>query len=245
MGSDIKVVIREFDDVSLGPGPEELPIDVVHVWKYPLQTSAAVEDSCYKLLSTDERQRAALYRVVGARSDFILTRGTLRCLAARYLGGLPNDLSITYSDCGKPLLKGLFDLCFNVSHADGLALIAFAKARQIGVDVEKVLPEPDARKLAQGLFSMQEQRFLNFLSGDELSREFFRCWTRKEAYLKARGEGWSTPLHQLQVSIDEGESPALLQTGLDPAKASRWIVRDLPTSSGYAAALAVQLRVGN
>jgi 4'-phosphopantetheinyl transferase len=245
MGSDIKVVIREFDDVSLGPGPEELPIDVAHVWKYPLQTSAAVEDSCYKLLSTDERQRAARYRVPGARREFILTRGTLRRLLARYLGKSPNDVSLRYSDYGKPLLEGPLHLHFNVSHADGLALIAFARERQIGIDVERIGPEPDARKLMQALFSMQEQRFLNLLSGDEFTRAFFRHWTRREAYLKARGEGWSTPIHQLEVCIDEAGSRRLFQTGPDPAKASHWIVRDLPTSWGFAAALAVELRVGN
>jgi len=245
MGSHIEIVIREFHDASLDPGPEELPLDVVHVWKRRLQAPAVVVDDSYELLSTEERARAARYRVVTARSDFILTRGTLRCLVARYLGKLPKDVWFRYSDCGKPLLKGPFDLRFNVSHTDGLALIAFARGRQIGVDVERVLLEPDARYLAQRLFSVQEQRSLNLLSDDEASRAFFRYWARKEAYIKARGEGWSTPLHQLDLCVKERQSRALLQNGPDPANPSHWIVRDLPTSSAFAAALAVELRAGN
>ena len=128
---------------------------------------------------------------------------------------------------------------FNVSHTDGLALLAFVRTRDIGVDVEKIKAATDAKKLAERFFSDRERSFLESLSGEELHAAFFRCWTRKEAYVKARGEGLSLPLHQFDVSVAEDEPQALLATRPDPSEADRWVLRDLPTSPGYAAALAV------
>jgi 4'-phosphopantetheinyl transferase len=191
------------------------------------------------LLSAEEHERATRYRVERPRKDFILTRGTLRSLAAGYLGTTPRDLSFRYSEYGKPILDGPFDVRFNVSHTDGLALIAFVRTHEIGIDVEKISPKPDVRKLAERFFSLHERHSLEKLSGDELQAAFFRCWTRKEAYIKARGEGLSLPLHQFDVSVAADESRVLLATRPDASEASRWILRDLPTSPGYAAALAV------
>jgi 4'-phosphopantetheinyl transferase len=217
----------------------ELPKDVVHVWAQPLEVPTPVVEFCYEMLSSEERQRAARYRVGRPRTDFILTRGTLRSLIASYLGMTPQGLAFRYSEHGKPLLNGPFDLRFNVSHTDGLALMALAKGREIGVDVEKITTQPDARKLAERFFSVRERESLKTLSGEDLHAAFFRCWTRKEAYVKAIGEGLSLPLHQFDVSVAADESQALLATRPDPSEASRWTLRDLPAGPGYAAALAV------
>jgi 4'-phosphopantetheinyl transferase len=223
----------------------DLPPDVVHIWTRSLQVSAPLEQACYDLLSSEERERAARYRAGRPRSDFILTRGTLRFMVARYLGATPLAVSFLYSKHGKPLIQGPHDLRFNVSHTNGLALLAFVRTREIGVDVEMIRAAPDLRKLAKRFFSVRERDALENLSEEELPAAFFRCWTRKEAYIKARGEGLSLPLHEFDVSVAPGESRALLATRPDASEASRWSLRDLPTSPGYAAALAVAETVGD
>jgi 4'-phosphopantetheinyl transferase len=253
MLTSVKIEMRECCQPGDGAIPE-LPPDVVNVCVRSLHVPASVERACYELLSAEERERAERYRVERPRKDFIVTRATLRSLAAAYLGTTPLELSFRYSKYGKPILDGAFDLRsldlglndlrvndlrFNVSHTEGLALIAFVRTHEIGIDVERIRPEPDVRKLAERFFSLHERHALEKLSGDELQAAFFRCWTRKEAYVKARGEGLSLPLHQFDVSVAADESQALLATRPDPSEASRWILRDLPTRPGYAAALAV------
>jgi len=238
MCSTVSVEVRDCADQSGGVVPSLHP-DVVHVWMRWLQVAPALEAELYALLSPDEREQTSRFRVERARRAFILTRGTLRSLIAVYVGKAPHELALKRTHHGKPLLDGPFDLRFNVSHTEGLALLAFARKREIGVDVEKIRPQPDARKLAERFFSISERSELAHLSGSELQRAFFRCWSRKEAYIKARGEGLSLPLDQFDVSIAVGASQVLLATRPDPSEASRWLVRDLPTSPEYAAALAV------
>jgi 4'-phosphopantetheinyl transferase len=248
-----KVEVRECCELGETCIIPDLQRDVVSVWIRSLQVAPAIEQSCYELLSAQECERAARYRAGRPRNDFVLTRGTLRFLLARYLGTTPQALSFRYSKHGKPVLDGfhdrssddgLFDLRFNVSHTDGLALLAFVRKREIGIDVEKIHAVPDMRKLVERFFSLHERDSLEKLSGEELPAAFFRCWTRKEAYVKARGEGLSLPLHQFDVSVAAEVSQALLATRPDASEASRWIVHDLPAGQGYAAAVAVGQTVG-
>jgi 4'-phosphopantetheinyl transferase len=248
-----KVEVRECCELGETCIIPDLQRDVVSVWIRSLQVAPAIEKSCYELLSAQERERAARYRAGRPRNDFVLTRGTLRFLLARYLGTTPQALSFRYSKHGKPVLDGFddgpindgpFDLRFNVSHTDGLALLAFVRKREIGIDVEKIHAVPDMRKLVERFFSLHERDSLEKLSGEELPAAFFRCWTRKEAYVKARGEGLSLPLHQFDVSVAAEVSQALLATRPDASEASRWIVHDLPAGQGYAAAVAVGQTVG-
>jgi 4'-phosphopantetheinyl transferase len=239
MSASVKIEVRECSESAESCVIRDLQPDIVNVWVRTLQVPSAIESTCYEVLTSEERERAGRYRVGRPRNDFILTRGTLRSLLARYVGMTPQELSLRYSEYGKPILDGPFDLRFNVSHTDGLALIAIVRAREIGIDVEKIHAAQDARKLAERFFSVRECHFLEGLSGEELQVAFFRCWTRKEAYVKARGEGLSLPLHQFDVAVAPNESRALLATRPDPSEAGRWILQDLPVSHGYVAALAV------
>jgi 4'-phosphopantetheinyl transferase len=152
MLTGVKIEVRECGQPGDCAVPE-LPPDVLNVWVRSLQVPPLVEKACYELLSAEEHERAARCRVERPRKDFILTRGTLRSLAAGYLGTTPRDLSFRYSEYGKPILDGPFDVRFNVSHTDGLALIAFVRTHEIGIDVEKISPKPDVQKLAELLFS--------------------------------------------------------------------------------------------
>ena len=228
-------------EASLNAAPPELLPGVVHLWQGSLQASTAAVEACYELLSAEEREKAARYRVERPRGDFILTRGTLRALLAKYLHTTPGDFSFHYTQYGKPLLDGDSDLRFNVSHTAGLALIAFVRNHEVGVDVEKVRAQTDVLNLAERFFSDHERRALRTLSGDELHAAFFRCWTRKEAYIKAKGEGLSLPLHQFDVSIEPRENHALLATRPDQTEAARWMLSDIAITPGYAAAVAVSL----
>src|SRR5271157_1774044 len=238
MCSAVNVEVRDCCDLTEGVVPGLGP-DVVHVWMRRLQVAPALEADLYALLSPDEREQAARYRVERARRDFILTRGTLRSLIAGYLGKAPQGLVLKRTHYGKPFLDGPFDLRFNVSHTEGLALLAFVGKREIGIDVEKIRPQPDAAKLAERFFSTRERRDLAHLSGSDLQKAFFRCWSRKEAYIKARGDGLSLPLNQFDVSVAADASRVLLATRPDSSEAGRWVVRDVTTSPEYAAAVAV------
>jgi 4'-phosphopantetheinyl transferase len=221
-----------------------LPHAEIHVWYRSLEEPFTQLNSLRELLSHEEQERAARYRFDRHRNEFILTRGSLRVLLSSYLGSSPGSLAFSYSPQGKPALANqVTDLRFNVSHTEGLAALAFGRAREIGVDVEKTGRDCEARKLAERFFSESERQFISRLSGPALHEAFFRCWTRKEAYIKAKGGGLSIPLDQFDVSIAEGEPVALLGTRPDPAEASRWTLHDLPVKAGYAAALAVSVPV--
>ncbi len=239
MGSTTQLEIRGVWDATLDAVPPDLPSGIVHVWQRPLRAPAADVEACRELLSSAEREKALRYRVERPRSDFILTRGTLRSLLAKYLHKTPNDVLFQYTKYGKPFLEDRCDLRFNVSHCEGLALLAFVRRREIGVDVEKVRPQSDVTKLAERFFSVRERNHLRTLSGDELHSAFFRCWTRKEAYIKAKGEGLSLPLHQFDVSIDPNSPRILLATRPDGSEANRWTIYNVQTFPGYVAALAV------
>jgi 4'-phosphopantetheinyl transferase len=225
-------------DATSDTAPPKLSPGVVHLWQQRLQTDEDSVQACHALLLPEEVQKAMRYRVERPRSDYILTRGTLRLLLSRYLGIAATEFNFQYTEYGKPFLANS-DLHFNVSHTDGLALLAFVRNRQIGIDVEKVRAQDDLQKLAERFFSTHERHSLRNLAGRELHNAFFRCWTRKEAYIKAVGEGLSLPLHQFDVSLEPNPTEALIATRPDPEQATRWTIRDVPVASGYVAALAV------
>lgn len=229
--------VRSVTDESAVP---RLPLDVVHLWQRPLDDSQGLQYGC-EVLSPEEHKKASQYRVERPRRQFILTRGTLRFLLGTYLGKDPAELRFSYTAYGKPFLEESQDLHFNVSHSDGMALLAVVRGREIGVDIERISETRDVRQLARRFFSAYERDSLETLSGKALQECFFRCWTRKEAYIKAIGEGLSLPLHQFDVSVLSPVGNALLATRPDALEASRWMLSDVPFSGEYAAAVAVGL----
>lgn len=219
-----------------------LPAGVVHLWKKSFDVSPQEMEQCSEVLSAEERARAQRFLVEPPRRAFILTRGTLRLLLGKYLNRAPNDLSFRYTEFGKPLLNESNELRFNVSHTDGVALLAFVRGPELGVDVEKIRPVKDLKDLANRFFSPAERDRLNRIEADdELHAAFFRCWTRKEAYIKGKGEGLSIPLHEFDVSLEPGETQALIATRPDGAEARRWLLRDVRFDPSYVAALAIEV----
>ena len=220
-----------------------LPEDEVHLWLVDLASVAAGEKRWEQLLSSDERARAARFHFSKDRQYFTATRALLRTILGSYVDSDPTELVFRYSEKEKPSLNPSpsgSSVEFNVSHSGALALLAFAKGRALGVDVEQVRENFDHEAIARRFFSEEEQRQLAALAPAGRHRAFFRCWTRKEAYIKAQGTGLSLPLKQFDVSLRPGDLDALLSTRPDSAEAARWSLREVPVGADYVAALCVR-----
>lgn len=228
-------------DFRIDPGLT-LAEDIVHLWRVDLDAIASEESRWSGTLSEDELVRAARFHFQLDRQYFIAGRAWLRRVIAAYLTTDPKDLIFAYSKKNKPSLGGVHvdnSLNFNISHSGGIALFAFTRSRQIGVDVEHVRHDFDTAAIAARFFSQHEQRQLATLHADLRPGAFFRCWTRKEAYIKATGDGLSLPLSQFDVSIAEDDQSALLATRPDDREANKWALCDVRVKPGYCGALCV------
>jgi 4'-phosphopantetheinyl transferase len=224
--------------------PAELTLlsDEVHVWCASLDMTTPHMRHLQDTLSADELERASRFHFAKDRRRFVVGRGVLRSLLGWYLGVEPRQLCFSYGVYGKPALvptSGEARLCFNVSHSHELALYAVTYGREIGVDIEHIRANVACEEIAERFFSPRERALLRTLPTHLKDDAFFRCWTRKEAYIKARGEGLSLPLDQFDVAFAPGEPAALLATRWAPHEASCWVLRELTPGPGYAAALAV------
>ena len=219
-----------------------LPENQVQLWRLDLRALAASEERWLALLSADEQARAARFIPKRARQQFVATRGILRTVLAAYLATDPRKLTFQNSTRNKPSLGPPHQesgICFNVAHSGEVALVAFARRREVGVDVEQIRRDVEVNAIARRFFSPHEQKDLAAVAPDDKVEAFFRCWTRKEAYVKAEGEGLLLPLHQFDVSIAAGSHDALLATRPDQSNAARWTLREVSGGPGYAAALCV------
>jgi 4'-phosphopantetheinyl transferase len=221
--------------------PIVLPANEVHVWRVDLAQVAPAEHRWEPILSADERTRAARFHFSRDRQRYTATRGLLRTILAGYLASDPKELAFRYSKAGKPSLdSGNDEVEFNISHSGEVALLAFTRGRALGVDVEQIRENFDHEAIAGRFFSRQEQQQLAALPPAERYSGFFRCWTRKEAYIKAEGTGLSLPLQQFDVSLGAEDSSLLLATRPDSGEAARWTLREIHAGEGYVAALCVQ-----
>jgi len=226
-------------------GPLALPDSEVQLWRVDLEALAQAEDRWQQLLSADERARARRFLVPRVRQHFAATRGMLRTILSGYLTADPAELTFHYSSKDKPSLAPPYaasGISFNVAHSGGVALLAFVRGRAVGVDVERVRRNLDVQAVARRFFSAHEQEQLAVVAPEHIYEAFFRCWTRKEAYIKAKGEGLWMPLNQFDVSLASGAANALLATRPDRTEADRWSLREVAVGSGYAAALCVSGR---
>ena len=216
--------------------------DEIHVWRASLEDSASWAQSLGHLLSADERERAHRFLFERDRPNFISSRAFLRLLTGRYLHMEPSRLEFGYSSKGKPFVVGArdVDLRFNLSHSHGMALYAFTCGREVGIDLEHISETIETDDIAGHFFSPTEVGALRALPRELQRWGFFACWTRKEAYIKALGDGLSVPLASFSVSLIPGESTVLLDVETDPEESSCWSLTELCPDSSYAAALAVE-----
>lgn len=225
------------------PAGWALSSDDVHVFCACLDQPASRLQHLAQTLSADERLRAERFHFEQDRKHFIIGRGLLRTILGSYLDIEPSQLQFCYGSYGKPVLAETFGkgkLRFNLSHSQGLALYAITREREIGVDIEHVRPVPEAEQIADRFFCERESAVFRALPPSQKPKAFFNCWTRKEAYIKAIGDGLAWPLDQIEVSLAPGEPARLLSIAGDPSSAQRWEILELTPACSYVAALAVE-----
>ncbi len=222
----------------------QIPVEgEIHIWRIRLDCPAGQTARLAALLSPDEEERAARYRIDEVRREYIVGRAALRLLLASYLGDAPRAIAFAYEERGRPVLAQnhcASGLCFNLSNARVLALAAFTRGQRIGVDLESNKRRVELMDVAARFFAPAERAALFGLAVDRQRQAFFNCWTRKEAYLKARGMGLSRPLDRFEVSLAPGEPARLLSDATEPDAPGRWSLVSVNGLPGYTAALAVE-----
>ncbi len=222
--------------LELGPGE-------VHVWSIRLDPPPERVENLGRALSADEWERARRFRFDKHRRQYVVGRGALRTLLAAYLGTRPEAVRFTYGPRGKPFLAPDLDdsgLQFNLSNSDELALAGFVRGREIGVDVEFLRPMKDCEEIAERFFSESERQVLRTIPFPAKQEAFFNCWTRKEAYLKAVGEGLAAPLDSFDVTLAFGEPPRMLTLNGDAGRAATWFFHHLRPAEEYVGAVAIE-----
>lgn len=235
----------EFSTWPSPPGSVSLSGAEIHIWRINLAQPVEREDKFLNMLAPDEHERANRFRFGKDRRHFIVARGFLRLVLSRYLKAKPQHLRFSYNDYGKPYLDGKHrtgGLRFNVSHSHGLALYALTYNREIGIDLEQIRADFASEEIARRFFSRFEFEALCALPPEDRLSAFFRCWTRKEAYIKATGRGLSQALGAFDVTLAPGEPAALLRTDGDSRASACWFLSDLQVGHDYAAALALEGR---
>jgi 4'-phosphopantetheinyl transferase len=220
--------------------PESLSLTAgqVHVWRISLEQDDASLDRFRRTLAPEELDRAGRFRFERLQRHYVAGRGSLRDVLARYLSAKPEELRFSYNAYGKPALAGEESLQFNMSHSHEIALVAVTRDAAVGVDVEHVRADFARDEIARRFFSRMEVATFNSLAKEEQVAAFFRCWTRKEAYIKAIGKGLSQPLDGFDVTLAPGDAAALLRAGDDDT--ATWSFSDIDVGPGYASALAVE-----
>lgn len=235
---DSAVALRPVRD-----GASRLDGDEVHVWRLALDGDDSRARHCLEILSKDELVKSQKFRFKRDRDRFVVCRGSLRQILAPYLDLLPREIEFEYNQQGKPFLSTGADaagLKFNVSHSEGFALVGVTLACEIGVDLEHVRHDIEYNEIAQRFFSHSEAETLKELPPQEQARAFFACWTRKEAYVKARGGGLSIPLDRFEVSLMSEQGPVRFSSYDDENESARWSLRSFVPWPDCMAALCVE-----
>ena len=213
-----------------------------HVWSFDLRADAERLARLGDLLSADERARAGRYRFDRHRRRFIVGQGTLRLLLGGYTTLEPAEVRFALGEKGKPSLVQRPDVHFNLSHSSERGVIAVAREGPVGVDVELLRDLADADDIARRFFSRREAAAYLATPPEQRSRAFFNCWTRKEAFVKALGEGLFVSLDRFDVSLEPGRPARLEAIEGDAAAAREWTLSELAPAEGYIGALATRWR---
>jgi 4'-phosphopantetheinyl transferase len=212
----------------------------IHVWCASVADAAVQHREMGSLLDAEERARAAHFHFARHRRRFLVAHAILRLLLGAYGGQDPRDVRFNYGPFGKPAMRGAPDLSFNLSHSEERAVYAFARRIDIGIDVEYRRSELASVELAQRFFAPEEAAALRAVPQASRTEAFFRCWTCKEAFVKAVGKGLSLPLDQFVVSLASDMPARLLCIHGNAEAAAEWSLTELPMPNGYTAALAVR-----
>lgn len=211
----------------------------IHIWQVRLDIAEGRWQPLTSLLADDERAKAERFHFAKHRRRHTVSRAALRILLGQYLDRPPRTIDFAYNAHGKPRLADEGPgIKFNLSHTEEIMLAAFALDSEVGIDIESVMRDVDGMDIGERWFSALECRTLRSLPEDERIDAFFRAWSRKEAYIKARGEGISHPLHRFSVAMDK-HAPRLLEHLDDASETSRWSFIDIDVAENYRAAVVV------
>ncbi len=211
----------------------------VHVWTVDLDVFASKLQELRAVLSSDELDRSQSFATGSLRQRFTVTRGLLRVLIGTYLGKSPRDLRFRYNSYGKPSVDGANGLEFNLSHAGNLAAYGFVRDCTVGIDIEQIRTLEDAEALAQIVLSPNELSDLQRVGPLQYLPTFFRCWTRKEAYMKAIGEGFSAKLHSFRIPVSSRNRISRITLEENHSAHADWWVHDFVPRPQYAGAIVV------
>ncbi len=226
----------------------KLSSDTIDVWLCDLKTLSDNINEFYALLSVAERERASKLMIKDKQEQFVITRGYLRQRLGWLTNSDPKSFTFDYLEHGKPVLSNdhqQTDITFNVSHSHELAVIAISQKQRLGVDIEKINRESNPRKLVSRFFSEAEQLAMSALPETLLTKAFYASWTRKEAFIKAVGDGVTYGLGNFDVSVDpDRHEPDI---NLHQASDEKWSAFNLPVNDDYMACLvsdsnAIELR---
>ncbi|HRF47305.1 MAG TPA: 4'-phosphopantetheinyl transferase superfamily protein [Anaerolineales bacterium] len=216
-------------------GPSHL-----HLWSFGLDQAKPITAGLETLLSASEKATAHRLRVERDRRRYIVAHGRLRQILSRYTATAPEHLTFSHGAHGKPFLsKEHVDnsVHFNLSRSQAMGLCAVAYGQEVGADVECVRPFDGMETLVNRFFSPLEQADWLHIEESRRLEAFYRYWTCKEAFVKARGEGLSLPLNQFDVAFPDNAPPRLVRVPGDPAEAAGWFVQTHILAPGYRAAV--------
>jgi 4'-phosphopantetheinyl transferase len=213
---------------------------MVDVWRARLKLGPGRLVRISQCLNEEEQRRAARFHFQRDRTRFLASRAILRRILARYLDTTPEGIHFGYAPGGKPFLLEHRDLHFNLSHAEDLLVVGVARDRPLGVDVERVPCDDVVDSVSRLACSPPERRAFQSLAAAEGRRFFARLWTRKEAYMKADGQGMSLRLDHIDVSTSPYRMRLLDDSCDQWLESAQWTLRSFSVRPGYAAALAAE-----
>jgi 4'-phosphopantetheinyl transferase len=195
--------------------------------------------TCRALLSREERDRADRFACDRLRNEYQIAHGALRLFAADYIGCLPHQLQLRSGRRGKPEFKVRSEIRLNLAHSQTLALYAFVRGCEVGIDVENVRPRVDLEQVAKLCFCEAEiAELLSLPTEEDRLEAFFCCWTRKEAYVKAVGDGLFLPLDQFQVTLCSSVPARFVHIGFDTQEAEAWQLHHVEPAPDHVGAVA-------
>ena len=212
-----------------------------HIWRVQLDKHQEI-NRLWSILSEDEKAKANKFKYPEDQKRYFVARSALRILLSRYTRVKPESITFSYNEFGKPELINC-TLQFNLSHSRNYAILAFTLHNEIGVDIEYVNTSVEFKDVASIFFAKGEIKKLFQLPEIEWSQAFFNCWTRKEAFIKAVGNGLSFPLSQFEVSLHPNEPTALLATHWNPQAINHWSLHSFSPAPNFVGAVAIHGQV--
>ncbi|WP_203257044.1 4'-phosphopantetheinyl transferase family protein [Hyunsoonleella ulvae] len=216
-----------------------------HLWLVDVNDTEVLLETLSSFLSNEELHKAEKFKFEKDRKVSIISRGVLRLLLSKYLNTNPSNIKFIYGQYGKPIVTNKENITFNVSHSSNKIIIGFTKGYDIGVDVELIKYNFDLVNIAENFFSKSEINLLSKFQPKDYPIGFYRCWTRKESFIKAKSKGLSFPLDSFSVSLDSDSNAEITETKWNNNERHEWFVHSLNLGKTYQVAAAIRGKITN